>query len=259
MTSTDKAFFDQNGYTIVRGLFGPDEVAVLRAHFMTLRETGTYPGDSAGIDRGSDDPLKRYPRMIHMHRWDKISLAWLLDRRLTDIVTTLLETPPLAVQTMLYFKPAGARGQALHQDQHYLRARPGTCMAAWMALDACDEANGCMQVIPASHQWPVLCAEKADTSASFTDVTVPARADRPLYRRPGAAGHGLRSSGFATGRHAAFYRGQPRRRPVRRVGGAGRKRAEDRNDRASRPARPGARMTGHRIPAARLDAQTPGG
>ena len=87
-------------------------------------------------------------------------------------MTALLGREPYAVQTMLYFKPAGARGQALHQDQFYLRVRPGTCMAAWLALDRCDEANGCLQVVPGSHTWPVLCTVKADTD-SFTDVTVP--------------------------------------------------------------------------------------
>jgi ectoine hydroxylase-related dioxygenase (phytanoyl-CoA dioxygenase family) len=80
---------------------------------------------------------------------------------------------------MLYFKPPGARGQALHQDQFYLRVKPGTCMAAWMALDSCDEPNGCMQVVPGSHTWPLLCTVKADTSVSFTDVTVPVPARHP--------------------------------------------------------------------------------
>jgi ectoine hydroxylase-related dioxygenase (phytanoyl-CoA dioxygenase family) len=74
---------------------------------------------------------------------------------------------------MLYFKPPGARGQALHQDQYYLRVSPGTCIASWLALDDCDEANGCLEVVPGSHQWPLLCTEKADTTKSFTDVTVP--------------------------------------------------------------------------------------
>jgi ectoine hydroxylase-related dioxygenase (phytanoyl-CoA dioxygenase family) len=46
-------------------------------------------------------------------------------------------------------------------------------MAAWMALDRCDEENGCMRVVPGSHQWPLLCPTKADTTQSFTDVTVP--------------------------------------------------------------------------------------
>src|SRR5258708_15744811 len=88
-------------------------------------------------------------------------------------LTGLLGREPYAVQTMLYFKPPGARGQALHQDQFYLRVQPGTCMAAWMALDPCDEQNGCMQVVVGSHNWQVLCSVPADTTQSFTDVTVP--------------------------------------------------------------------------------------
>lgn len=199
---TDKQFYDRNGYVIARGVFSPDEVESFKAHYMAMRAAGTYPLDSAGIDLGSDDPLKRYPRMIHMHRWDTISLDHLLDSRLTGVVTTLLETPPLAVQTMLYFKPAGARGQAMHQDQHYLRARPGTCMAAWLALDACDEENGCMQVIPGSHQWPVLCPEKADTQASFTDVTVPIPPDSDVVPCLMAAGDVLFFNGTLV--HGSF-------------------------------------------------------
>src|SRR5439155_24204780 len=64
-------------------------------------------------------------------------------------------------------------GQALHQDQYYLHVQPGTCMAAWLALDPCDEENGCMRVVPGNPSLPVLCTEKADTGVSFTDVTVP--------------------------------------------------------------------------------------
>jgi ectoine hydroxylase-related dioxygenase (phytanoyl-CoA dioxygenase family) len=155
---------------------------------MTLRRHGTYPGDLAGVDTTSNDPLKRYPRMIQMHRWDDVSLQWLLDERINACLTALLGREPYAVQTMLYFKPPQARGQALHQDNFYLRAQPGTCMAAWMALDDCDEANGCMQIVPGSHTWPILCTEKADTSRSFTDVTVPIPADqevRPIVMSPG--------------------------------------------------------------------------
>lgn len=166
-------FFAENGYVVVRQLFGSQEVARLRDYYMELRASGSYPGDLVGVDSSSSDPLRRYPRMIHMHHWDETSLKWLLEPRLNEVLSGLLGREPYAVQTMLYFKPAGARGQALHQDQYFLRARPGTCMAAWLALDDCDEANGCMQVIPGSHNWPLLCTTQADTKNSFSDVTVP--------------------------------------------------------------------------------------
>jgi len=110
---------------------------------------------------------------IQMHRWDDLTRAWLLDPRLRDALTRLLGAEPYAVQSMLYFKPAGARGQALHQDNFYLQVKPGTCLAAWLALDDCDEENGCMQVVPGSHAWSVLCHVKADASVSCTDITAP--------------------------------------------------------------------------------------
>ncbi len=188
VTVEHKRAFQVHGYVVVEGLFRPEEVAQYRDHYMTLRKHGTYPGDLAGVDNKGNDPLKVYPRMIHMHRWDELSLRWMLDRRLRACMAGLLGREPYAVQTMIYFKPPGARGQALHQDNFYLRAQPGTCLAAWLALDACDEANGCMQVVPGSHTWPLLCSIKADTRESFTDVTVPLPPDvevRPVIMAAG--------------------------------------------------------------------------
>ena len=166
--------YQEKGFVIARGLFSQEEVAHYREHYTALRENGTaYPGDFAGLDLTSSDPLKRYPRMIHMHRWDTLSRHWLMDERINHWLTALLGCEPYAVQTMLYFKPAGGRGQALHQDQYYLKVQPGTCMAAWLALDDCDEENGCLQVVPGTHELPILCTVDADTTQSFTDVTVP--------------------------------------------------------------------------------------
>jgi phytanoyl-CoA hydroxylase len=123
-----------------------------------------------------------------MHRWDQLSRDWLLDPRLADCLRALLPAEPYAVQSMLYFKPPGARGQALHQDNFYLRAQPGTCVAAWLSLDTADEQTGCLLVVPGSHDWPLLCTTAADTSVSFTDATVPlppGAVTRPVLMAPG--------------------------------------------------------------------------
>jgi phytanoyl-CoA hydroxylase len=173
MSASSKERFARDGYVVARGLFAAEEVDRLRAHFMSLRRRGSYPHDLVGGQPGSHDPLRRYPRMAQMHRWDDTTLQWLLDRRIRDWLTALLGAEPYAVQSMLYFKPPGSRGQALHQDNFYLRAEPGSCVAAWMALDAADQDNGCMLVVPGSQRWPILCTSKADTRVSFTDVTVP--------------------------------------------------------------------------------------
>ena len=191
--------YGREGFAVAPGLFSPDEVKGLRDHYMRLRAQGSYAGDFAGVARGSGggddalddakpDPLLKYPRMIHMHRWDAVSLRWLVDPRIGAALRELCGVDPYAVQTMIYFKPAGARGQAMHQDQFYLRVQPGTCMAAWMALDRCDLENGCMKVVPGTHNLPVLCTERANTVESFTDTTVPIPPGKqlaPVIMEPG--------------------------------------------------------------------------
>lgn len=178
---TRRASFESEGYYVEPGLFSGDEVASLRDHYMAMREAGSYPLDDAGFDLGDpNDPLKKYPRLIHMHRHDRRSMEWLTDARLNEVLTELTGFEPLAVQTMLYFKPAGARGQALHQDNFYLKVKNSTCVAAWLALDDCDEENGCMMVVPGSHRLPLLCIVPADTSQSFVPIQVPVPEGMPV-------------------------------------------------------------------------------
>ncbi|RSM64121.1 phytanoyl-CoA dioxygenase [Actinoplanes sp. ATCC 53533] len=187
MSASHKEAIDRDGYFVARGVLDRVEIDRLREHYMALRRN-TDQHDLAGVDAGVRDPLRRYPRMAQMHRWDDTSLRWLLDHRIRRWLTGLLGAEPYAVQTMVYFKPPGSRGQALHQDNFYLRAEPGTCMAAWMALDEADEENGCLMVVPGSHRWQILCTEKADTTVSFTDVTVPVPAREqaiPVPLEPG--------------------------------------------------------------------------
>jgi ectoine hydroxylase-related dioxygenase (phytanoyl-CoA dioxygenase family) len=180
ITPNQKQQFDEQGYLILRGLFSAQEAQRYAGHIMELRRQGSKPGDYSGVDVNSLDPLKKFPRMIHMHRWDQLSLDWLLEPRIAAVLYALTGSEPYATQTMIYFKPPKARGQALHQDQYYLRVQPGTCVAAWMALDACDEENGCLKVVPGSQNWPLLCTVKADTTQSFTDVTVPIPEGTPV-------------------------------------------------------------------------------
>ena len=134
---------------------------------------------SLAIDDGvpDDDPLARYPRFVHPHRRPeaeagRISLELMLDSRILDVVTTLIG-PALGAQSMFYFKPPGARGQAMHQDNTFLRADPETCLAAWIAIDDVDAENGGLAVVPGSHKTELVCPEPADLTESFTNAEVP--------------------------------------------------------------------------------------
>lgn len=172
MSSANREQWDRDGYVLVRGLFSPSEVERIRDHFMEWNASDRKE-DFDKVDPTGQDPLAQYPRIIHPHRKDKLSLDFMLDERIRQVLVDLLDEEPLAAQTMFYFKPPTARGQALHQDQMYLRAEPGTCVAAWLAIDDCDEENGCMEIVPGSQKLPLLCHVDADLNESFTSRKVP--------------------------------------------------------------------------------------
>lgn len=165
--------YRREGYVKVDGLFSLEETKKLRDYFTDMVERGGDGWAEGGVDSESEDPLRRYPRLLQPHRGDEVAMNYMVDERIRAWLTAFYEKEPLAVQTMVYFKPPGARGQALHQDQRYLRAEPGTCMAAWLALEDIDEDNGCMSVVPGTQGIPMLCPGGADDNLSFTWEQVP--------------------------------------------------------------------------------------
>ncbi len=180
LTQADRDACERDGYLIVRGLFSSEEVAEIRETFMEQGENGPVPGLSESVSRpvSADDPLSFYPRMMQPHRHPdlpvgKLAMRFMLDKRVGEILHELFGEEPLAVQSMFYFKPPGARGQDLHQDNFYLRVKPGTCMAAWTAIDPSDRGNGGMMLVPGSHRGEIVCPEKADTTRFFTTEHVP--------------------------------------------------------------------------------------
>lgn len=179
LSTEQKQQFEHDGFLALRGLFSRDEIDEIRETFMTLAKDGPVPGLSdvprarAGAPAASSDPLARYPRMMHPHKHlDKsvgpLALRYMRDPRLRPILAELFGEDPFACQSMFYFKPPGARGQDLHQDNFYLRVKPGTCMAAWVAVDDADAGNGGMMCVPQTASLDIACPEKADPTLFFT-------------------------------------------------------------------------------------------
>ena len=186
--------FERDGYIVIPRLFTNGEVDAIRDAFMEANADGPIPNLSEiGSHYKPDDPLAFYPRMMHPHRHPELPIGTLaketmLDPRVEAVLKDLFQEEPAAVQSMFYFKPPGARGQDLHQDNYYLRVKPGTCIAAWLAVDAADPHNGGMVVVPGSNHTEVVCPEKADSTRFFTSdhVSIPeGMAEVPLELNAG--------------------------------------------------------------------------
>jgi phytanoyl-CoA hydroxylase len=160
--------YKETGFLIVPGLFDTATAQQMTQHYMERRAEGPKSGDSGGTTDHPEDPNHQYPRMINMHNWDALTGEWAMQGTLLRIVEQLIDDKPVLRQTMLYFKPPGGRGQALHQDEQYITIEP--LIGVWVALDKSDKTVGQMVVVPGSHKRGLLQVEAADTSISFTAV-----------------------------------------------------------------------------------------
>ncbi|QYM79426.1 phytanoyl-CoA dioxygenase family protein [Horticoccus luteus] len=169
--------FAREGYCVARGLFSPGEVEEIREVFNKMHAEGVpgYYERTKSYDgvENPDDPLAQYPRVMMPHRFNARARHYMLLPRVADRLRAFFGTDPVATQSMFYFKPPGARGQALHQDQFYLLVDPGTCIAAWTAIDDCDAENGGMMIVPKTNDAEISCPETANRGESYTSHLVP--------------------------------------------------------------------------------------
>src|SRR5262245_34209835 len=91
--------FARDGYAIARRLFTSVELAELKAEFEQLHARGSIP-DCFDVVPGAQDPLDRYPRMMHPHRVSDLAMHYMLHPRLEPILRELMGETPVAAQSM---------------------------------------------------------------------------------------------------------------------------------------------------------------
>ncbi|MDB6094676.1 MAG: Phytanoyl-CoA dioxygenase [Verrucomicrobia bacterium] len=175
--ATHAEFFAREGYVNVPGMFNPGEVEEIRELFTRMHDEGV-PGhyEPRKVHDGvanPDDPLFQYPRVMMPHRFNDRAKHYMTLPRVADHLRVFFGEEPVATQSMFYFKPPGARGQALHQDQFYLLVEPGSCIAAWTAIDDTDVENGAIMVVPKTSKAEIYCPTVADANVSYTSHFVP--------------------------------------------------------------------------------------
>lgn len=168
LTEEQLSHFAREGYLIVKGLFSAEDLSTIEQTFEEISQEKVPGYFEPDLDEGSDDPLKRYPRVMHPHRFNDTAKRYMLHKPVMDVLADLYGEEAYAAQSMFYYKPPGSRGQALHQDNFYLKVEPGNCIAAWTAVDAAHEENGGLLVVPKTSDYEIVCPDLADSKESFT-------------------------------------------------------------------------------------------
>src|SRR4051794_13074716 len=103
--------FGRDGFAIAKGLFKTEEAEYYAKYFTDMVERGGDGWAEGGVHADNPDPLKRYPRLLQPHRGDDVAFGWMIEPRIREHLKALCGEEPYAVQTMVYFKAPGARGQ----------------------------------------------------------------------------------------------------------------------------------------------------
>ncbi|MBU1358707.1 MAG: phytanoyl-CoA dioxygenase family protein [Gammaproteobacteria bacterium] len=160
MDAFDVGFYRRQGHLTVNSVFRPEEMdAVVRdieAWGTSFLESLPIEQRAWYIDGGvSARTVLRKLDNPHAHRDAVRSLA--RDRRLLDLVETLIGPGVSVYFSQIFFKPPEGGGpKPAHQDNFYFGpADPEGMVTAWIALDDATLENGCLYFGEGTNLGPV--------------------------------------------------------------------------------------------------------
>lgn len=206
LTADDKALFFREGYLCPQGPVLPDAAfSRLRAVFERIlaeRPAGMRPEE---LD---------VPHLLHPELFE-----FLFAPAVLDLVKPLLG-PDLALFSSHFIcKPAGdGKRVPWHQDSFYWRhlLAPMEVVTVWLALDASDDENGAMRVIPRTHLQGDAAYEDVDLSVNTFPKQI-TRADLAAHEAQ-AVTLSLAPNHASLHAAALFHGSEANRSPRRRCG-----------------------------------------
>lgn len=141
LSAQQVADYRRDGYSIYRQpVFSPSKFAGLRAFFENL--LAALPADQR--PEGMDVPHFQHPELNR----------WLLDDEVLDLVEPLIGSDIALFSSHFICKPKGnGKRVPWHEDSAYWNKMlaPMEVVTVWLAIDPSTLENGCMYVIPGTH------------------------------------------------------------------------------------------------------------
>lgn len=191
VTEKDLGFFQEHGYLVIDTVLDENEIDAALEGMQTLLSAATDPDSTLpddviqfepGMADELDDPATTSPEQLqHYVRkfWQFTShspgmRAPSRKPALLDLLATIVDGRPDLFQDMALIKPPGGREKPWHQDKAYFPVElDAPVVGVWIALDEATGENGCMHIIPGSHQdGPVVHFDRRDWQICDTDVQV---------------------------------------------------------------------------------------
>jgi hypothetical protein len=183
-------FYHENGFVSGVRLLSESQVEMLCGELQRLLDP-KHPGHQLFYEyhsNESDDPDQVLVHALGHWRIEPGFHDLLWNPAMLVPASQLIEGAVRFWHDQLFVKPAHHGGVvAWHQDYSYwTRTQPMAHLTCFIALDDCDEENGCIQYVPGSHRWPLLpVTGLANDMDAIQTVLTPAQREqfRPVPAR----------------------------------------------------------------------------
>lgn len=151
ITRENMSFYQLYGYLIAPGLLSEKETAFLKKETAAIFKgqrgevDGMLPVDPNEKD---EDVLKKYVAIHFPHKISPLIHNSLFHQEIVTILTCIVSPNLKCMQSMLFVKAPGKKGQSWHQDEFYIPTRDKSLVGAWIAIDDATVDNGCLWIIP---------------------------------------------------------------------------------------------------------------
>ena len=144
LTTQQRREYDELGFTLVPGVFPTDELAAMDAEIERLQV-------DVAAEKGYDDGW-----ILRLGLRSEATRNVCADARLLSLVETIVQ-PGIAIYSAKLV-PKLPHDDAVchwHQDDAFYSeiSQSQTRMSVWLPLHDSDEENGCLWVVPESHNW----------------------------------------------------------------------------------------------------------
>ncbi len=163
LTDVQRGAFEHDGFLVMRQLASAERLAAMRG--IALEHAGThiapieyeadvaYPGAPASRSaEGGQTPR----RLLQAYNRNPAFAEWAADARVTAIVAQLLDSAMVYLSRnhhncVMTKHPRYSTATGWHKDLRYWSFVQPTLVNAWLALGDETPANGCMRLLPGTH------------------------------------------------------------------------------------------------------------
>ena len=172
LTQDQRKQYHEAGYLLLPGLIEAAALARYEARFVELA-SGAEPAIAdmkimrdIMVVKGAvtpATPMHAVNKMINFEE-DETLYGYTREQNLVACVRDLLGDDVYSISTNVFNKPPGVDGRhPMHQDLRYFRIRPADgIVGTWTSFSGANRDNGCLAVLPGSHQGPLLNHDNPD-------------------------------------------------------------------------------------------------